>query len=641
MSRRRPSDFVNWRLYRRALLVPVLALLVVLMTSFRQDVPLEGTLPPTLANDQASAIIDEAKKFQDSFPSRRPGSTDSIDSAQWMLDQFRQLDLSAKTVPTTTIDPATGKSVGLVNVEALLPGRTRELVVIYAHRDNSRRGQGSDALGQITLLALAKELRATRDLRRTYLFVSTDGATLNGGGARLLASRLQKRGAVLSIIGMDRLGASSSLRVDASASGEFAPPLGLVRAATQSVKQEGGDPSIGGLSAQLMRLAAPITLREHGQLLAYGLPALTITSGDDQLRRNGDIAPSPERLGSGARSVQRLLGTLEQVDQLQSAGKTWVAGDRRVYRGWALKLLVAALLIPVWVSAVDMLVRHRRGWNLPAAVGSIFRAMLAGVVSVGTLWLLGAIGLFSASPDRPPNPGSLDDVRVFALLVWLFVTTAAWLLVRGPDWRRQADPGRLRAVGPDTPELVIALVSLVVLTVLALAINAYAVIFILPALHLWTLLASWRVVFSPRRSAAIWFAGLTWPLLAVVVIGARSDTNLGAVWYSVQLVQTRTIPATLALLIGAGGALVAFLYVCTQGRVANPALPLLRSLWVKVYDGDLTLRDLASRLPKTVSRPLSAGSSTRKDLRNPTIRPSDRSKRRPPVSSKRSPRIKP
>lgn len=592
MGRRRPVDFVGWRLYRRAMVVPVLALLVLLVTSFRADVPVQGALPPTLANEQAAELLGDGASFADLFPDRPPGSPGSIDSAQWMLEQFKELGIPAKTVPATTVDPATDKSVPLVNVEATLRGRTRELVVVHAHRDTAAEGRGADALGQVALLALARELKSTRDLRRTYMFVSTDGATLNGSGARALAGRLARRGAVVAVIGIDRLGAGGELRIDASPSDEHAPPLGLVQAATGSVDAEGGNPAIGGVFTQVARLAAPVTLREHGQLLGRGLPALTVTAGDDQLRADGDSNADAADVGAGVRSVQRLVGTLEQVDQLQSAGKTWVATDRRVYRGWALKIFVASLLIPVWLVAVDMLVRHRRGWNLAAAVGTAARAMLAGIAAVAALWVLAAFGMLPGSGDRPPNPGTLDDVRVFTVLVWTLVAVAAWLLARGPDWRRQRQPSRRAAIGPDTPELVVSLVGLVIVSVLALAISPYTVLFIVPALHAWMCIPSWRIIFSPSRATVVWSAGLVGPLLALITVGARSDTGLGAIWFSIQLLQTRTIPPMLALLIGCGGGLLGLMLVAARGRVANPALPVLVGRWSELRDGQATLLDL-------------------------------------------------
>src|SRR5690349_2837659 len=110
MGRRRPTDFVGWRLYRRAWLLPVLALLVLLVTSFRPDAPVASTLPPTLANEQAVELLAAAKDFDAEFPDRRPNTPGAVDSASWMQQQFEDIDasepLQVRTVPTTTIDPA-------------------------------------------------------------------------------------------------------------------------------------------------------------------------------------------------------------------------------------------------------------------------------------------------------------------------------------------------------------------------------------------------------------------------------------------------------------------------------------------------------------------------------------------------------
>ena len=590
MGRRRPIDFINWTLYRRSLLVPAAALLVLLATSFRAEEPVTSTLPPTLANEQAGQLIEEAAQFDQLFPDRRASTAGAVDSAQWMRDEFTAMhNLTVRTVPATTQDPATGRSVGLVNVEAVLPGRTRELVVVYAHRDTAdAHGRGSDAVGQMALLSLARELADTRDRRRSYLFVSTDGATLNGGGARALATRLASRGAVVAAIGIDRIGADGRLRLDASPSALEAPSLGLVQAAAAAVQDEGGAATLGSLLSQVTHLAMPVTLREHGQLLRHGIPAVTVTAGDDQLRDDGDAHAADAAVGAGLRSVQRLLTTLDDVDQLQSAGRTWIATDRRVYRGWALKIFVAALLVPVWIAAVDMLVRHRRGWNLAATLGTCVRAMLAGMSAVVALWLFGAIGVMPGSTDRPPNPGRLDDVAMLALIAWGIVAVGAWLLARGPDWRRQrAATGPAIALGPDTPELVVGFLLLVVASVLALAVSPYTVLFAVPALHVWMCMASWRVVFDAKRSAALWAAGLVGPVLAVFALAARAETGAGSLWYGLQLLQTRTVPPMLGLLMGASGGLVALLLVASLGRVAHPALPGLRATAASLLDGDV------------------------------------------------------
>lgn len=574
----RPGDHVSWTMYRRAWLVPALAFVLLLVTSFQIDEPGVSALPPTIQNDQAGELLEQGRDFATRFPDRQAGTEGAFDSAQWMHDQFVERGLAARTVPATTTSPTTGRSVSLVNVEATLPGRTRELVVLVAHRDTAdAQGRGGDATGQVAMLEVAKELASIHDRRRTYLFASTDGGTLNGGGARALATRLERRGGVIAVVDLDRLDAGGRLRVDAAPSGTNAPPIGLVQAARDAVHAEGGDGAAGSMLGQVARLAAPVTLREHGQLLSRGLPAVTVTAADDQIRETGDgeevHGTRVEDLGAGLRAVQRLVSTLDQVDRLGSAGRTWVASENRVYRGWALKLLVATLLLPAWLAGADLLVRHRRGWNVIASVGTVARAMLAGIWSVGMLWVLTGVGLFPRTSDRPPNPGAIESVHWIGALVWIVLTVGGWLLSRGPDWRRQAQ--RRPIGGPDSGDVTLALLTLVGLSALALAINPYAVLFAAPALHAWLLLGS-RHASTPPVRLAVWGAGLLGPLLAVLTVGTRSDVGAGSARYALQLVQTRTVPPMLGLIIGAGTAVSVLLLVAALGRVAYPALPAVR-----------------------------------------------------------------
>ncbi|MCW2971837.1 MAG: hypothetical protein JWN72_110 [Thermoleophilia bacterium] len=623
MGRRRPTDFIAWSLYRRAWLIPGLALLVLLVTSFASQPPVQGTLPPTLGNEQATNLLEARDEFVAQFPDRRPNTSGANDSAQWMRDQFNTLpDVSAVTVPTTSMNPETGKSVSLVNVEARLPGRTRELVVIVAHRDSATAsGRGSDATDQLALLALAKELSATRDRRRSYLFVSTDGATLNGGGARALGQRLAKRGGVVAVIVLDRLGAGGELRVDASPSGHYAPPLGLVEAARQALGSEGGSAAAPGVFAQVGQLAAPITLREHGQLLTQGLPALTITAGDDQLADNGDSRATAARVGAGLRSTQRVISTLDQVDQLQSAGKTWVGTSSRIYRGWALKLFIASLLVPVWVVVVDMLMRHRAGWNLLATGGTIARVMIAGIWSVAALWVLTAMGLFPTAGDRPPNPSSFGDIRIAGLICWGLLTYGGWLVARGPDWRRQRFASRAAATSDrDHAELVGGLFTLVVLAALALAISPFAVLFWAPMLHGWIWLCS-RRVHSSRARAGVWLLGFGGVVGALGVLAARTDVGLGTVRFAAQLLQTRSVPPLLVLVLGAAAGVAVLMLVAVTGRVAHPALPHL----LGYLRGDMrTLRSIRGQLVTGAARQLGRVRSAagHAPLRLPARRPS-------------------
>lgn len=572
MGRRRPIDRVNWRLYRRSWLLPALALVVVLATSFAPDRTPDSPLPPSFTNEEAAGLIAEADRFSDRFGDRRPGSPGAIDAAQWIRDELRDEGFRATTVPATTTHPRSGRPVGIANVEAVLPGRTRDTVVVLAHRDNlGRDADGSgDPVGTVSLLQLAKDLAATRDRRRTFMLVSTDAATLNGAGARALAERLHRRAApVVAVIALDRPGSGGrNPWVPLAPAGRHVPPLGLAQAARDAVLAEGGDAGQPSVLAQMLRLSMPVTLFEHGPLVARGLPAVTIAGGDE---RDGarQARPSATDLGDSVRSVQRVLGTLDAVDALQSAGKTYVSSPRRVYRGWALKIFVASLLLPVWLVANELLLRHRRSWNVAAAVGTVARAAMAGLFALVALWTCAALGLLPGGEDRPPMPAAIDVVPVLGLGVWMVFAGAGWLLARGPDWRRP------HAAGRDVADIAVALLAGCVLASAVLATSPYTVLLLAPALHAWLVLAS-RLAYSAPATLAVWAAGLAAPIAAVAAVGASTGTGAGALPYTAELVASRSIPAATTMPVSALCGIGLLVLVAAFGRVGAPALPGVR-----------------------------------------------------------------
>lgn len=578
MGRRRPVDHINWRLYRRAWALCALALVVVLATSFRPQVPPQPALPPTFTNEQAGDLVARAARFDQAFPDRRAGTPGAVDSAQWVRSEMKALGLTATTSPTTTTSPAADAPVSLVNVEARLPGRTRETIVILSPRDN--RGARDDsldgAIGTVALVDLASDLAASHDRRRTFLLVSTDGTLLNGGGARALARRLARsHDHVVAVIALDGPGsAEQRLHVPFAPSGRYAPPLGLTFAALDAVRAEGGRADLPPIATQLLRLGMPVTLLQQGQLMGRGLPVTTISAVNERPQAVGKGqggAPRASDVGDAVRALQRLIGTLDAVDTLESAGKTYVATPQRVYRGWALKILIATMLVPFWVAAVDMLVRMRHRWNMLAATGPVARAMIGGIVAVALLWALGGIGAFPASTDRPPSPDAVGGAPLLALALWLLLSAAAWLLARAPDWRRAAVRGRDHAV------LVVAMLTLGVLGALALSVNPYAVLFALPALHAWLWLSSRHVAGTPAI-VGVWLIGLVGPIAIALLVAATFDLGVRTPWYLIELVQTRTVTPALALLAACGGGIGILVLLAALGAVGSPALPRIRAV---------------------------------------------------------------
>jgi hypothetical protein len=594
MARRRTVDWVAWHLYRRAWVVCACAFVLVLATGFRPQAAPESPLPPSFGRAEATAIVDRAHLFNKDFPDRRPGTSGAVEAAHWVQDRFGELGLKARIVPQTTVSPVSHEPISLSNVEASLAGRTGETIVVYAHRDTqSAAGSAVDAVDTIALLEFARDAIATRDRRRSYVFVSTDGAGAGASGAHALAERLRARGqTTVAVIGLDRIAhGTAPVHVPWTASGRWAQPIGLTRLAEESVAAEGGSSDGPSILGQFIRLATPVTLYEQGRLVEEGLPSVMITSAPER-RSAPPRHPDLDSVTSSVRAAQRTVSALDAVDTLQSAGKTYVVGERRAFRGWAIKIFLATLLLPFGIVTVDLLARQLRRGRTSRAVGSVVRCALAGMWVVASLWLLASIGVLPAAGDRPPV-SAIDMPNPVALGVWLALCVGGWLLMRGPDWRYQVmgdDP----AMDRSRTTLAVSLVAMGLLAVLTLAINPYAVVFVAVPLHVWLLLASRR---TATKSAcwSVWAAGLLGPLLAFMAVTARFDiARRESVWYWVQLVQSGTIPAPMGLLIGAGAGLSLLICVTALGWLERPAIARAREGYEAVLGLIQTLPSLRS-----------------------------------------------
>lgn len=607
-SRRPPVDWINWRLYRRCWGVSLAALAVVVATSFQPQTPPPAQLPPSFSGVQGGELAKEARAFDAAYPDRRPGKTGSIDSAQAIRAALRDAGADAQILSRTTLDPASRKATPLTTVEAVLRGRTEEAIIITAPRDNAGGEAGGSSGSTMALVALAEELGATRDRRRTYVFLSTDGSRINSSGLANVAARAESlKIKPFAVITLDRIGAGKPVRIGWAPSGRYSPPVGLAIATMDSIRAEGGQGAPPSAITQILRMTAPMTLFEHGQPLRRGLPAITITGGTERSSSTSARDTDPAGITIGIRSAQRLLGTLDGVDTLQTAGKTSIVSEDRVWRGWAVKLLIAALLIPFQAAVADFVVRHRRQWSLRPAIGSVARALLAALWAISLAWLFAAVGWFPGTESGPANPDRLLDQPILALLTWTILVVAGWLVTRAPDRRNILVSGHDRAV------LVVSLPVSAVLVSLMLAVNPYAVLLAIPALNAWLLLASRRI---HDRSAAIlvWTLGLIGPLVGVVTVAAALDTGWGTPWYLLDAIATRTVPAVLGMIIFAGIALGGLILTGILGRVTRPVLP-------QVLRGELQPRDIPSELLHTTK-------TTVRRIRN------DRSATRPRVNSR-------
>jgi Peptidase family M28 len=556
---------VNGRTYRGTALLVAIPLLIAAFTVGRPEELPPSSLPP--AFDQRAAV-EAARELAISHPFRAPGSAQANEAADWVAERLRsygfrvQRDRFQEEIAGVGTRP-------LQNVSAVAPGRSGGTLVVMAHRDNLgvSPAANDNASGTGALLELARgyglrRAEAALSPAHTIVFLSTDGGAYGGLGAVRFLERSGFRGRLEAIINLDSIGGESSLRIELAGDRPRSPDQTFVQtAATRIQERTGAEPRRASAVGQLIDLAFPFSFYEQAPFVGRGIPALTITSA-------GERPPDPatdtvdalvgRRIAQAGSAAEGILGSLDEGVALPGSTATYVYLGPRVIRGWAIKLVLIAALLPFLLAAVDLfaLCRRRRIPLAPALRS--YRSRLAFWLWVGAAFgVLALLGAWGDGAPRPPAPETDlgGDRLLLALGVFTVLVIAGWLVARERLMPRRRVSAEEELAGQTAALLVLGVVAL-----LTVATNPFALIFVLPAVHAWLWLPQVR---HHRRwvRASVFAIGLAGPLLLLASFAWRYDLGPDAPFYLVQLLALGYVPVP-SILIGlawlaVGGQLVA------------------------------------------------------------------------------------
>ncbi len=572
---------VNGRLYRVSWIVLAVPLLAAAFTISR-PAPLPqspSVLEPTFDNAAAYRLAQELAAL---YPDRSPGTPASAGAARWMESKLSSLGLRTRVERFPASIAGRGQ-VDLRNVTAVVPGRSRDTIVVVAHRDSTRghAGMNDNASGTGTLLELARAYAGTRTTaggvspNHTLLFASTDAGAYGLLGARRLAKTSPQADHVVAVVVLDSVASRHAPRLEIAGHGPRSPAPELVATAEQRLLEQTGErPNTPGALAQLVDLAFPFSLTEQDAFLAEHIPALTITT--EGSRADEDASPGrldPVALGRVGRAAEGLLASLDMSLEPARGTGAYVYVGGRVIRGWALALLYIAALVPFLMCLIDLVARLRR-WHVPLrpALRSYLRR-LGFWLFVGLVFaLFGAAGAWPDGDEAAINPASeaASHWPRLALALFLLVVLAAWLVARG----------RLVAAGPVTPEddvagMAVALSALAVLSFVLIVTNPHALLLVLPSAHAWLWLVQLRMR-GPAVRTVLFVLGLTGPLLVIVSVAVRFGLGLDAPWYLAELAALGYVSSFTLVLVLAWTAVAAQVLAITTGRYAPYPPPAAR-----------------------------------------------------------------
>jgi Peptidase family M28 len=542
---------VNARAYRGTALLVAIPLLITAFTITRPESLPPPTLPPAFDDVGATQT---ARELATQFPTRTPGTPQAGDAAAWVAERLGSFGFRVQRDRFRATVPGHG-TVGLENVLAVSPGRSPDVLLVLAHRDNLVRSQGANdnASGTGVLLELARSYglraapgagqpRAPVSPTHTILFLSTDGGAFGGLGAARFLETSPYRTRLAAAINVVAVGGRDTIRVEVAGDRPRSPDATLVETASARIQRLGAVPRRMSAAGQLIDLAFPFSLYDQAPFIGNGIPAVTLTTA-------GPRPPKPEtdtvdrlvdrRVGQSGRAVEALLGSLDEGVALARDTSSYIYLGPRIVQGWAIKLVLIAALLPFFLAAVDLFAWCRRRRIPLAPALRSYRSRLAFWLWMGVLFAaFGLVGAWPEAESRPPPPdtGIAGDWPVVALGIFAVLAFAGWLVGRERLLPRRPVSSEEELAGQTAALLVLA-----VLALLTVATNPFALIFLLPSLHAWLWLPQLR--YSPVwMRAAVLAAGLAGPAILLGSFAWRFDLGFDAPWYVLELVAIGYVP---------------------------------------------------------------------------------------------------
>jgi peptidase M28-like protein len=533
---------VNGRLYRGTWLLVGLPLLVAAFSVQRPTALPAPQLPPTFDGTAAAGLSDE---LSHRYPDRSPGSSGALGASRWLIEKMRLYGYKGEVDGFDATIPGLGRRL-LRNVAFKAGPPDGDAIVVMAHRDDTGLGPGANdnASGTAALIELARAYANPPSSpvqgalpQHRLIFLSTDGGAFGGLGAAHFATHSPDRERIVAVINLDSIAGRGPPRLEIAGDQARSPAAALVETAAARIAEQSGSPP-GRTSAlgQLTDLGFPFSLYEQAPFVGRGFPAVTLTTGGD--RPPTSFGDTPERLSRKrlmeiGRAAQGLLASLDEGLELARGTRSYVYLGQRIVRGWAVQLVLIAMLLPYAVTAVDLFARCRRRRIPVVPALQAYRSRLGFWLWTGAMFLfLSLVGAWPGGAARPVNPetDAAGNWPVLGLLALLLLALPGWLVSRARLAPRRPPTAEEELGGHSAAVLALGVVALLVV-----ATNPFALLFLLPSLHIWLWLPQLRDRGIGARFALL-AAGLLGPFILIGSFMFRFGLGFDAPWYLAELV---------------------------------------------------------------------------------------------------------
>jgi MFS family permease len=244
-------------------------------------------------------------------------------------------------------------------------------------------------------------------------------------------------------------------------------------------------------------------------------------------------------------AAQDTVDAMEEGVSLAQGPTSYVFLGQRLIRGWAIEIVLVAMLLPFLAAAVDLFARCRRRRIRVAPALRSYRSRVGFWAWVGGLFLIfGAFGFWGRDGGHPPSLNAVTWPGA-ALIVFVALAAAGWVVARSRLLPRRDVRPEERLAGQSG-----ALLALGVIGLLVAATNPFALIFVLPSLHAWLWLPQVHTQ-HPAVRASVFAAGLAGPFYLVWSFATHYGLGWDAPWYLAKLFAIGYAPLPL-FMIGLG-----------------------------------------------------------------------------------------
>jgi hypothetical protein len=434
-----------------------------------------------------------AVEFATSFPCRHSGAPNNAAAARWVTQFLTGLGCRVETDYFRAF--LYGRPTVLRNVQAVLPGKTEDAVVVVAHIDQARttvQGADNNASGIGIMLHLA-EIFAQRDRYRTLVFLASNGEEYGMLGARRFLS-VYPRERVVAAVSLDNVGRYNAigLHIAAVGQGRGYTDLWLARLVQQTAEKVGiWRPTFPAPVNQVVERAVPFSFTDQGPFLYHGVPAfdLGVTAPSWPYYHTPEdtadkIAPFP--IAQAGLLTEAVLLELDARKRLPPGQQVYLYFNRE--RGTylpssALHLIMLALLLPLFRTACKSWREARPAkdqvLSVLARLALNALPLLGGLTALYALAAANLIPRFSLYPAPPRDPVLYQPAYSAVAVFLAVVIILAWVSRRCAAALPDRDAAVRRAV---------VLVSLSLLSLIVFAKNGFALLLLLPCNYLWPLI---------------------------------------------------------------------------------------------------------------------------------------------------------